>query len=291
MQGTWALAAVAVPTHATATDGAAAAFRTVKECKSASQCSSRLPLNSARSRGRRKQHHHHHLSTTSSSQATRATIGELSTTPVNTSSMVELPPTPSTTATKTATATSQTATTTSNDWIEGDVRSARGRAWDSPALGVRDYELDQFGVVNNAVYLNYLQHARHEWMDGIGCNIDEATRASGFAFAIPEYKEIKFYAPLRSGDRFFVRLSSLSVTAARLNVYHEVYKYPRLNGEHHSSSSSSSTTANGRHHHYQHHPFELVCTAIGVVVLLNAAYRPVRLPAFVREAALRYLRT
>jgi len=35
---------------------------------------------------------------------------------------------------------------------------------------VRDYECDQQGIVNNAVYLNYLQHARHEF--GLSTGLD-----------------------------------------------------------------------------------------------------------------------
>lgn len=33
---------------------------------------------------------------------------------------------------------------------------------------VRDYEVDAEGIVNNAVYLNYLEHTRHEFCDMAG---------------------------------------------------------------------------------------------------------------------------
>ena len=43
-------------------------------------------------------------------------------------------------------------------------------------MAVRDYECDLQGVVNNAVYQNYLEHARHEYLKDIG--IDFAALAA-----------------------------------------------------------------------------------------------------------------
>lgn len=38
---------------------------------------------------------------------------------------------------------------------------------------VRDYECDLQGVVNNAVYMHYLSHARHEYIRSVGLDFAE----------------------------------------------------------------------------------------------------------------------
>ena len=62
-------------------------------------------------------------------------------------------------------------------------------------MKVRDYELDQYCVVNNAVYANYCQEARAEMFSRCGINTQNIAK-SGNAIATVEMN-VKYLAPLR----------------------------------------------------------------------------------------------
>lgn len=72
----------------------------------------------------------------------------------------------------------------------------------SLALQVRDYECDLQGVVNNAVYMNYLEHARHEFLKSRGVDFAEVTR-QGIHLVVVR-AELDFKASLTSGNDFTV---------------------------------------------------------------------------------------
>jgi acyl-CoA thioester hydrolase len=69
---------------------------------------------------------------------------------------------------------------------------------------VRDYECDLQGIVNNAVYQNYLEHARHEFLRARGFSFAELT-AQGIHLVVVR-AELDYRRPLRPGDVFEVRL-------------------------------------------------------------------------------------
>ncbi len=71
-------------------------------------------------------------------------------------------------------------------------------------LQVRDYECDIQGIVNNAVYQNYLEHCRHKFLNHIG--LDFAQLHNDGIDAVVVRAEIEYKFPLRPGDDFFVRL-------------------------------------------------------------------------------------
>ena len=70
-------------------------------------------------------------------------------------------------------------------------------------LKVRDYECDMDHVVNNAVYFNYLEHARHEFLETKNLKFGELSKR-GISLVVTRI-EIDYKGSLHSGDSFVVR--------------------------------------------------------------------------------------
>jgi len=81
------------------------------------------------------------------------------------------------------------------------------------AMSVRDYECDMQGIVNNAVYLNYFEHARHEWLRSRGEDFAALTEAGVILVVVRA--ELAYRRPLRSGDRFSVVVEPLKISRIR----------------------------------------------------------------------------
>lgn len=88
-------------------------------------------------------------------------------------------------------------------------------------MSVRDYEADYQGIVNNANYLHYMEHTRHEFC-----------RAEGLSFAemhnrgidpVLAHADISYRTPLRMGDSF---ISCLNVEhrGPKFIFYQDIYK-------------------------------------------------------------------
>lgn len=71
-------------------------------------------------------------------------------------------------------------------------------------LKVRDYECDLQGVVNNAVYQNYLEHARHEYLSSKKTSFKELTEKD--ILLMVSRIEMDFKRSLTAGDTFSVKL-------------------------------------------------------------------------------------
>ncbi len=72
-------------------------------------------------------------------------------------------------------------------------------------MKVRDYECDIQGIVNNSVYQNYLEHARHEYLHFK--NVSFADLHNRGIDAVVARIEMAFKAPLRPGDEFIVKIN------------------------------------------------------------------------------------
>jgi acyl-CoA thioester hydrolase len=89
---------------------------------------------------------------------------------------------------------------------------------------VRDYECDLQGVVNNANYQHYLEHARHEFLISKGVNFVNL-HEEGIDLIVTRV-EIDYKYPLRSRDKFIVRLNIEREGNARLLFIQDIYRIP-----------------------------------------------------------------
>ncbi len=72
-------------------------------------------------------------------------------------------------------------------------------------IKVRDYECDMQGIVNNANYQHYTEHARHEWLTSRGISFAQL-HSEGIDPVVARL-QMKFSTPLRSGDTCVCRLA------------------------------------------------------------------------------------
>ena len=89
-------------------------------------------------------------------------------------------------------------------------------------LTVRDYECDIQGIVNNAVYQNYLEHTRHEFIKTAG--LDFAKLHEEGIDAVVYRVEIDYKLPLKSGDKFVSKLNYKKDGLLKIIFLQDIYR-------------------------------------------------------------------
>ncbi|WP_045855580.1 acyl-CoA thioesterase [Teredinibacter purpureus] len=89
-------------------------------------------------------------------------------------------------------------------------------------LKVRDYECDLQGVVNNSVYQQYLEHARHEFLLEVGVNF--AALAEKKINLVVIRTELDYKQSLRPGEVFWVGTSLVRSSKIRFNFNQGIFR-------------------------------------------------------------------
>ena len=113
-------------------------------------------------------------------------------------------------------------------------------------MTVRDYECDMQGIVNNAGYQNYLEHARHEFLLSKGLDFAELTSRGVIVVVIRA--ELDYKQPLRSGDSFVVSVATRQVSRLKLTFDQQIRKQP--GGELMLEAQITATSLNARNRPY-----------------------------------------
>ena len=87
-------------------------------------------------------------------------------------------------------------------------------------MKVRDYECDIQGVVNNANYQHYMEHARHEFLESLGVAFGKL-HDEGIDLMVAKIT-IEYKRPLRCGDRFAVCIN-MQRKGAKMVIMQDIY--------------------------------------------------------------------
>ena len=113
-------------------------------------------------------------------------------------------------------------------------------------MTVRDYECDMQGIVNNAVYQNYMEHARHGFLLSKGLSFEELTSRGVIVVVIRA--ELDYKQPLRSGDSFLVSVAARQISRLKLVFDQQIRKQPA--GELMLEAQITATSLNERNRPY-----------------------------------------
>lgn len=117
-------------------------------------------------------------------------------------------------------------------------------------LKVRDYECDMQGIVNNAVYQNYLEHARHEYLIERGFNFADIIRDGIHLVVIRA--EIDYKKSLKAGQRFKI-VSALERISKLKFCFHQTISTQELSADIHCVQAKilcASLTDQGKPRYY-----------------------------------------
>ena len=87
-------------------------------------------------------------------------------------------------------------------------------------MKVRDYEVDSEGIVNNANYLHYMEHTRHEFCYSAGMSFRQM-HEQGIDPVLRKV-EIEYITPLGLGDEMVSKLN-IAREGARFVFYQDIY--------------------------------------------------------------------
>lgn len=92
------------------------------------------------------------------------------------------------------------------------------------SMQVRDYECDVQGLVNNSVYQNYLEHARHTFLHTQGVDFAELARNQVNLVVIKV--ELEYKRSLRPGDEFWIGTRLERVSRLKFQFMQDIFLKP-----------------------------------------------------------------